>query len=375
LINNEQKNANTNLEKITKQTGHWTVKFTHISVVAKTAAATLKQISKIAADFVNTAREELKVQNLVAGAIKATGREAQISAREITTMANRLQRVTNFNSSEIMGKVSNVLLTFRNVQGEVFNQATEAALNMASALGTDLQSASLQLGKALEDPIEGVSSLSRVGVRLSETQKEQIKTFMEMNKVAEAQGVILAELSNTFGGQAQNIADPIIQMKNAFSDWKQELGMSLIPLTHTFANGLKNLFTIMTPVKTNIEQVTKETQKQIGEFQSLIYVYESLRFKHGQTIDDNEVLKNVIGKLNSQFSEYLGNIDLATVKYDDYRQSISRATEELIKEATTKRLLATQDDHFDKIAKEIIKYQDQINAVNSRIHRWTNSLQ
>ena len=72
-------------------------------------------------------------------------------------------------------QTQNVLLTFTQVANEEFDRATEVAYDMAAVLGTDASSAALQLGKALNDPVKGVTALGRAGVQLTESQKEQIK--------------------------------------------------------------------------------------------------------------------------------------------------------------------------------------------------------
>lgn len=54
----------------------------------------------------------------------------------------------------------------------MFNQATAAALDMSTALGTDMKSASIQLGKALERPHQaGITALSKSASRSRRTRR------------------------------------------------------------------------------------------------------------------------------------------------------------------------------------------------------------
>ena len=62
-----------------------------------------------------------------------------------------------------------MLLTFTNIGKDVFPKATETMLDMATAMNSgmtpsaeQLKGVSIQLGKALNDPVEGISALSRV---------------------------------------------------------------------------------------------------------------------------------------------------------------------------------------------------------------------
>ena len=66
----------------------------------------------------------------------------------------------------------------------------------------DLEGATISLGKALNEPIQGITALRRQGVQLSEQQEQQIRDFMAVNDVVAAQRVLLAELETQFGGAA-----------------------------------------------------------------------------------------------------------------------------------------------------------------------------
>jgi hypothetical protein len=62
-------------------------------------------------------------------------------------------------------------------------------------MGTDMKGAAIQVGKALQDPVHGISALRRVGVNFNESQVETIKKLVETGQAAKAQGLILAELN------------------------------------------------------------------------------------------------------------------------------------------------------------------------------------
>lgn len=79
---------------------------------------------------------------------------------------------------ELIQSGANLLLTFTNIRNEVgksnkiFDQATQAALDVSVAFGKDMTSSSILVGKALNDPTKGVSSLTRVGVSFTAAQKD-----------------------------------------------------------------------------------------------------------------------------------------------------------------------------------------------------------
>lgn len=75
--------------------------------------------------------------------------------------------------------------------GGSFDRATMAALDMASAGFGEAESNAVQLGKALQDPIKGITALSKSGVTFTEQEKDKIKVLVESGKQLQAQDMIL----------------------------------------------------------------------------------------------------------------------------------------------------------------------------------------
>lgn len=119
----------------------------------------------------------------------------------LLNLAQSQSQVTTYSKGANIA-TENLLLTFTNIGKDVFPSALKAVNDMSTALGQDTKSSAIQLGKALNDPIVGITALSRVGVNFTEQQKQQIKTMVETGHTAEAQKAILAELSKEFGGSA-----------------------------------------------------------------------------------------------------------------------------------------------------------------------------
>lgn len=164
-------------------------------------AGAFNAVVDFGAQFTDAAGEsQLAVANLEATLV-SMGNVTGLSSQELQKMAGELQNVTRYSDEAIINAEA-MLLTFGNIGGDVFPRATEVMVDMAAKFGS-LDTAAIQLGKALNDPIEGVGSLQRIGVKLSETQKEQIANFMATGDIASAQGVILSELERQVGGLAE----------------------------------------------------------------------------------------------------------------------------------------------------------------------------
>ena len=173
-----------------------------------------------------------QAERQLAARLKSTGNAVGLTAKELTKMATELQKVTTFGDEAIM-EMQSLLLTFTKIGKETFPEATEAVLNMSTAFGQDLRSSAIQLGKALNEPVEGVSALRRVGVQLSDEQENQIKQYVKMNDVAAAQGIILQELATQTGGAARAAAEgtgQIEQFKNIWGDVQEVLGKIIVPV-------------------------------------------------------------------------------------------------------------------------------------------------
>jgi hypothetical protein len=174
----------------------------------------------------------VRAENQLNAVLKSTHHAAGLTSDEIKNMATSLQQATLYEDDAILSG-QNLLLTFTKIGKDVFPQATETMLDMSSALGQDLKSSAMQLGKALNEPIQGVNALRRVGAQLSDEQEKQIKNFVKMGDVASAQKVILKELEKEFGGVAKAMVDtplgPWIQLGNKLGDIAEDVGKGIAP--------------------------------------------------------------------------------------------------------------------------------------------------
>lgn len=186
-----------------------------------------------------------------AAVIKSTGGAANVTKKEIEGLASALQAQTGVADDAIQAN-ENLLLTFTNIRNEagrgndVFTQATKTVLDMSVALGQDGKSSAIQLGKALNDPIAGVSALAEVGVTFTKQQKEQITTLVESGKRLDAQKVILRELGKEFGGsakaQANTTAGQLARIQRAWEDVSEGLVREFLPIITDVARGvLRNM--------------------------------------------------------------------------------------------------------------------------------------
>jgi hypothetical protein len=183
-------------------------------------------------DVVGAFGEMERGQAQLDAVLRSTKGAAGLAKEEINAMAAALQKSTTFSDDAVLG-AQNLLLTFTRIGRDVFPSATGTVLDMSQALGQDLKSSAIQLGKALQDPIEGITALRRVGVNFTDAQEGVIKALVETGRSADAQRLILAELRTEFGGSAAAAAKTytgqLAQMRNEIDDLKEEIGGALAP--------------------------------------------------------------------------------------------------------------------------------------------------
>ena len=179
--------------------------------------------------------------------LQSTGQVAGVTAEHVGDLASSLRDMSGVSGGAIR-EGENMLLTFTNIRNaagqgrDVFDRTTRAALDMSVAMGTDMKTAAMQLGKALNDPVGGLTRLQRVGVQFSEQQKQQIQNFVRMGDVASAQGVILDEVAREFGGSAkafgETTAGQMAKAEAAFTQVKMSLASGLAPALSAIASVL-----------------------------------------------------------------------------------------------------------------------------------------
>lgn len=137
--------------------------------------------------------------------IQATGGAAQLSSKQLIQLSEDVA-LNTLQSVEGVSKAVNVMQTFKSVSGTTFKQAIALSADLATVMGGDITSSAKQLGKALEDPVQGVTALREAGVTFTADQRNVIRALVETGKQAEAQKIILGELEKQVGGVGENEA-------------------------------------------------------------------------------------------------------------------------------------------------------------------------
>jgi SLT domain-containing protein len=199
--------------------------------------------------FITGARESNAISRVTEQRIRSTGGAAHVTAAQVGDLATSISNKTGADDEAIQSG-ENFLLTFTGVRNEVgkgndiFNQAAMAATDLAaglnhgevSAQGT--QQAANMLGKALSEPVKGMTALRRVGISFTASQVAQVKALVRTGHTLEAQKVILREVNKEFGGTAKAAADPLQRMGVILGNVGEDVGNKLLPALNAGADVL-----------------------------------------------------------------------------------------------------------------------------------------
>lgn len=345
LVTAEVNRAVLNLQKVDRQTNQTEKLFKSLG---KTIAATFT--AKAILDFfkktIAAYEEHTQVLNVLNSTLKVTGATAWTTSAELQDMAAALQKSTNY-SADSINQMQSVLLGFKNITGDTFGTATKVILDMATVMRMDLSSAAQAVGKALDDPINGITSLQRQGFRFTDAQKEMIQSLIETGDVAAAQKIILDELNTTYGGAAEAAVTSSAQIKNAFDDVLQGYGKFFSDLANSIGSsgagniilkGLNFLSEGLLDFEKNIAQLRGGDNYR--KWFDGLDISDKIKESSEQLKLWQIALDKAIADGNSK------KIDEAIVNVDDWR----RINEELA--ITQKELQAAQKEENDRIAAE-----------------------
>ena len=287
-----------------------------MSDIGKTlSVAVTAPILAAGAAAIQGAQQQAQAMAQVNAALTSMGDGAGRTADQLLKASDALELNSLFEGDEILSKVTANLLTFGNVAGEQFDRAQVAAADLATRMGTDLQSATIMIGKALNDPIKGITALRRVGIQLSDSQEQLIRSMVATGDTAGAQGVILSELERQFGGAAKAAADtsPWRRAQVAIQQAGDAIGAILIPVVEKisgFVEGVATSFTGLSPSMQNFIVIAGGVAAAVGP---LLIIAGSLVSAWGAIVPMFAGLATILG--TAGFTATLGALAAAAAPF------------------------------------------------------------
>ena len=188
-----------------------------------------------------------RVNNLTAAALESTGDMAGQSVKGIRDRSEALEATTGVDD-KVIQNAQNLLLTFRDVRDEAFGETLDAAIDLNAVLGGNdesLQGVLMLVGRAVNDPIRGLTALTRRGITFTDQQRDEIKVLQESGDLLGAQALILEELNKQTEGAAEaSFTGPARAQKllaDSIEDAQMALATGFLPLIERVSAKLTDL--------------------------------------------------------------------------------------------------------------------------------------
>lgn len=238
------------------------------------AAFSVRALVNFASDSIKAA-EAAEVANRrldqIATSMGIFGTETSVVTSRLKAFADQQMFVIG-QDDELIKSTQAKLLTFKELAatadtaGGAFDRATVAAFDLAAAGFGSAETNAIQLGKALQDPIKGITALRRAGVTFTEAEKAKIKTLVESNKMLEAQDLVLKAIEKQVGGTASATVTESQKMTIALGEISEQIGMALLPAFEDIATTGVDAMTQMLDPTTELGQDFAETTEAAAIF-------------------------------------------------------------------------------------------------------------
>lgn len=176
--------------------------FGHLNPLMVASGLAVSSLAALMGKAVNAASDYEVAMARLDGVIKATGSAAGFTAAEFDAMAKALGRDTLASTQGVREAIA-VLATFKTVAGDTFERTLKISQDLADTMGTNITSEAMRMGRALESPTSGLTSLTRAGITFTEAEKDIIKALEESGDLLEAQERVLLKVE----GQVEGVAE------------------------------------------------------------------------------------------------------------------------------------------------------------------------
>jgi uncharacterized membrane protein YgcG len=219
-----------------------------VGKMGKVAALGFAAAGAAAGAFAVSAIKGAEAARVADDRLAAVNKSMNLFGESTAAVTTRLQKLADAQEFELGVTAETIkatqakLLTFNelgksaNELGGQFDRATTAAVDLAAAGFGSAETNAIQLGKALQDPIKGITALAKSGVTFTDAEKDRIATLIESNKIGEAQELVLAAIEKQVGGTAAATVTSSFKIGAAFGHIKDTIGDVLLPIFDRLAS-------------------------------------------------------------------------------------------------------------------------------------------
>lgn len=345
-VSKASKSARTGLGDLDKTVKKSSASMLKAGAAIGAAVVAFRTLNRVMNDLQEAYYKQEQAETMFQAALRATGTEAEVSAKNIFKFASELQQITIYGDEAILSATS-LLQSLAKLNEDGLKKIMPLMLDFSTGMKVDLNAAMSLVGKTLGST---TNALSRYGIVIDMTLSKE-------EKLAQ----LTEELQNKFGGMAEAIGDTAygatVKLDKVIGDLKEQMGRTVAFGMKPFREALTEIVIKIIKVKTEIndalEYMSKLGQEQVTAAESLIYwntqlsISESAlgklwsRMWRGRTIQSEEYIKAKIAEY-----EILVKVEEGAAKYDKDRN------ERLTKEAASIKLL------FDIKAEALRRFEE-----------------
>lgn len=184
---------------------------------------------------------------LLSNTLAQSGADAYLTADAVSALAMEIQGYSGL-SDEAIQDAARMLLSFANVRTEaavtagVFDRATRSVADIARFMGSDAVTAAGMLGRALDNPVTGVTALTRARVSFTDAERAAITAMAESGDIIGAQNALLTAVEGNVKGAAaaygDTLAGDVDKAKESIGNLSEEIGNSALPALGALADFL-----------------------------------------------------------------------------------------------------------------------------------------
>ena len=219
-------------------------------------------------EWIQFAAEGEQVNLRLALAVRGAGDEFAYTVEQLQEMANGLQDVST-QSSAAVKSAEQILIRF-NLVGDQFERTLKLSADLSAAIGTELTSAASMLGRALNDPEQGMNFLRRSGVALDDQEKALIKTLSDSGEKLRAQEVLLQALERRLTGSAEVMRGSYLggwqALGQIWDDIREEFGAGLLALLDDLGRALLGIDGKVTGLQSSTADMLADLRPKIKDF-------------------------------------------------------------------------------------------------------------
>jgi hypothetical protein len=324
------------LDKSKEKTNQFADTFKKL-LIAFASIETAKKVIQFLGDCVNEFILAEASATRLAGAVKSTGDKLGVTTDRLMNLASSLQRTTRYSDEASQGALT-LLMTIGRLTSKMAAETLPVVQDLAAGLGIDLEQAAMLVSKAMEG---NTGALGRYGIKLTEGVTGS-RALAEITEKVEGR---FKDLAITLGDTA---GAKLVQLKNAFSDVKEEIGRMILEAAKPFLTWLTQVTTqIATFIKAgnDLREALNNIAKGIGDTSDFL---KKARDEYSKT-------RSTIEFINQ---ELLANIYLTDKMREAYQAQLKVLRERLIAQKMTVsslELLAQSEAHAADAASQATK--------------------